>query len=260
MWAGACTEPGGSGSCREAGLNPALWMNCLQYDPSLCLSGSREGQRLLLPDLVPTTWDTRASSSSREGLWDVPSPDWFLSGNGGTEASFFLKVLTEMCSRAVVLWSWDGTRARLARGTSRVQGGAQSFPGCCHSREPWLPALLLPSETAEEMLLSSSFHSVPPVGMRPSSLCGAGLVSHLLPPRVCADLMQSPAPGSREVNSPGQSQPGERNPSPCFSLRSLFGGVAPGLPVVQPGGAEEQTEVGHAKPQDFSGSWESLSL
>lgn len=67
-------------SCREAGLNPALLMNHLQYDLSLCLPSSLEGQRLLLTDLVPTTWDTSVSSSSREIPWDVPSLDWFLSG------------------------------------------------------------------------------------------------------------------------------------------------------------------------------------
>lgn len=48
-------EPGGSGSCREVGLNPALPMNHLQYDLSPRLPISLEGQRLLLPDLVPAT-------------------------------------------------------------------------------------------------------------------------------------------------------------------------------------------------------------
>lgn len=41
-------------------LNPALPMNHLQYD----LSRAIKGQRLLLPDLLPTIRDMGANSSS----------------------------------------------------------------------------------------------------------------------------------------------------------------------------------------------------
>lgn len=105
VWTAACAKPGGSGSCWEAALNPALWMNHLQYDLSPHPPGSLEGQRLLLPDLVPTMWDTSASSSSQGGLWDVSSLDWFLSGKWGYRGQ-----LREMHSGAVVLQHWDGAQ------------------------------------------------------------------------------------------------------------------------------------------------------
>lgn len=96
-----------------------------------------------------------------------------------------------------------GTRYKHSQGRMlRVSQGADTAesPGSA-----WLPALPLPSKTAKEMLPFRSSHSVLPTGMHLSSLRGAGMVSHLLPPRVCADLIQGSAPGSHRVNSPGQS-------------------------------------------------------
>lgn len=57
-----------------------------------------------------------------------------------------------------------------------------------------LPALLFVSMTAKEVLLLSSSHSVPLVGMNPSSLCGTRMVSPLLPPRVVLISFRVQAP------------------------------------------------------------------
>lgn len=69
-----------------------------------CPPRSLERQHLLV---VPATWDTNASSSSQEGLWDVPS---FSLENKRRGGGLFLKVLGGMCSRVVVPRHWDGTQ------------------------------------------------------------------------------------------------------------------------------------------------------
>lgn len=76
MWVGAaCAKPGGSGSCREVGLNPALQMNHLQYDLSCaCLvpwKGSISSWSLPHGTPMPAAPPKRACRMCQINLWKI---------------------------------------------------------------------------------------------------------------------------------------------------------------------------------------------
>lgn len=73
--AAACAKPGGSGSCREVGLNPALPMNHLQYDLSCARlvpwNGSISSWSLPHGTPMPAAPPKRACGMCPVSLWKI---------------------------------------------------------------------------------------------------------------------------------------------------------------------------------------------
>lgn len=87
VWAAACTKPGGSGSCREAGLNPALWMNHLQYDPSLRRRAPSKGSVSSCLTQSPPCGTPVPAAPPERACGMCPAWTGFSLENGGTEPS-----------------------------------------------------------------------------------------------------------------------------------------------------------------------------